>query len=103
MESGFKIQQEFFCFQSAAKPGQTTICTNHPVTGNNDGQWIATIGSAYCPHRLVPANAHRDILVGTGLSVRDSDQRLQDFQLKWRAVWRQQQVKFAPLSVKVLT
>ena len=42
------FQQRYFSINSAGISGQAAVCADHPMTGNEDGYWIAPDRSANC-------------------------------------------------------
>ena len=71
------------------------------MTGDDDGQRIATIGGAHGAHGLGVADGLGNIGIAAGLAIGDPGQRLPHPQLKLGAVLGEGQVKCVALSGKV--
>src|SRR5690606_11008576 len=81
----FPVQQLLFDTYPPAKATQPATLRQHPMAGNNTGQWIGTHGIT---HRLRCAgftDGNRKLLIGTGCTQRNAQQGLPHRLLKRRA------------------
>lgn len=62
------FQEPAFTPETTGIAGERAIAANYAVTGHNDGQFIFTIGSAYCADAFGIMDPAGELLVRNGLS-----------------------------------
>ena len=72
----FMFEQPCLARQSASIAGQGAVAAYHPVTGQYDGQGIASVRRADGPYRCRLAYAGRLLPVAAGLAIGDPGQSL---------------------------
>ena len=65
-------EQRLFRVEATAESRQVPAAANYPVTWDDDGYWIATIGGPNGTHGFRATNSLRDIAVGRCLTVRNA-------------------------------
>ncbi len=69
-----KVEQLAFDVEPATITAQRAARCDHPVAGNDDGDWIPVVRHAYGSVRVRVANRFRNVTVTAGLAVRDFEQ-----------------------------
>ena len=70
-----KIQQPLLAPQASAVTGQAAICSDHPMTGNEDGDAVVSIGTGHRSDSSGVADSFCLLPVGPCFAVRDGLQR----------------------------
>ena len=97
----FEPQEKFFCLHSGGVTGERSIMRNNTVARDNDGERIASVGSADRSKAARHANSASELLVCNGCSVRNPQQLLPYPQLKGCAYLINRGGKFCELAVKI--
>src|ERR1700674_3714860 len=70
-----KLEQLALDVETAAVTAQRPARCNHPVAGDDDGNWIPVVRHAYGTVGVRMANRLGDVAIAAGLAVRDFEQR----------------------------
>ena len=97
----FEPQEKFFCLHSGGVTGERSIMSNNTVARDNDGERIASVGSADRSKAARHANSASELLVCNGCSVRNPQELLPYPQLKGCAYLINRGGKFCELAVKI--
>src|SRR5580693_9309270 len=94
-------QQPFLALDAPAKAGQRTIGADDPMTGNDDGDWIAAIRQPNRPRSIGIVQAFGELPVAARFAERYFCQLAPNALLKFGARHAQRQIEFAALTGEV--
>lgn len=79
--------------QAAAVANQLTITADHPVAGNNDGDWIMMISLTYRARGVFLADALCNLAIGSGFPIGNALQAVPNAQPEGGAFWSQGEIE----------
>ncbi len=97
----FMFQQPLFSPKSTGVSNQIAICTNYPMTGNNDPNRIFSIRSTHCTHFFFIAQPDGERTIGCGCSIAQSLQGFPDTNLKRGSLQGKWKIKYGSGSGKI--
>lgn len=97
----FQVKEQSFSFQACGIAGKAAVSPDNPVTRNQNQDWVRIVGQANCPGSIFVAGHFRQLLVTSGLRIRNLLELTPDILLEAGAFRRKGQVKFLSLAGKV--